>query len=223
VKLSTKGRYAVMALCDLATHADGRPVAKGNRPDLRPGGATSFMSYDLPWANLSNAPFRLYKHWVHEGGISTPLIVSWPDRVQGPRISYEPCHVIDIMPTLLELAGARYPKENRGRATQPLDGESLVPLFDGRDWTRELPLFWEHEGNSAVRLGHWKLVRRHNQPWELYNLEADRYSAIGWVTAALASPPSRVVTPSSQAASIEGSSISVCRPAATGSMPSSRM
>ena len=156
------------------TTLDGRPVVKGNRPDLRPGDATTFMSYDLPWANLSNAPFRLYKHWVHEGGISTPMIVSWPGRVEGPRMSQEACHVIDIMPTLLEIAGASYPKEHNGNPIQALDGESLVPLFEGRSWTRDQPLYWEHEGNAAVRLGQWKLVRRHGQRWELYDISRDR-------------------------------------------------
>jgi len=153
---------------------DGRPVTKGNRPELRPGADTTFMSYDLPWANLSNAPFRLYKHWVHEGGISTPMIVNWPGRVRGPRLSQEACHVIDIMPTLLEAAGAAYPKEHNGHPIQPLDGESLLSLFEGHAWSRGQPLYWEHEGNAAVRLGQWKLVRRHGQRWELYDLSRDR-------------------------------------------------
>ena len=153
---------------------DGRPVIKGNRPELRAGAATTFMSYDLPWANLSNAPFRFYKHWVHEGGIATPLIVSWPGRVLGPRLSQEACHVVDIMPTLLEVAGVAYPKEHGGQPIQPLDGESLLPLFEGRDWTRGEPLFWEHEGNAAVRFRQWKLVRRHGRRWELYDLSRDR-------------------------------------------------
>ncbi len=153
---------------------DGRPAMLGNRPDLRPGGAETFMSYDLPWANVSNAPFRLFKHWVHEGGISTPLIAQWPARFGGPRIAHAPCHVVDILPTILAATGASYPGELGGQALQDLDGESLLGLLAGGDWSREQPILWEHEGNAAVRLGPWKLVCRHSRDWELYNMEEDR-------------------------------------------------
>ena len=122
----------------------------GNLPSLRPGGKQTFMSYDLPWANVSNAPFRLFKHWVHEGGISTPLIVSWPSRIRGPLVAHAAAHVIDIVPTLLEATRAAYPADIGGHELQPLDGESLLPLLDGADWQRQQPIFWEHEGNSAI-------------------------------------------------------------------------
>ncbi len=154
--------------------SDGRPIVKGNLPSLRPGGAQTFMSYDLPWANVSNAPFRLYKHWVHEGGISTPLIAHWPNGFQGPRIAHAPSHVVDLLPTILDASGLRYPAERAGQALQALDGESLLPLLRGTNWEREAPLYWEHEGNAAIRQGRWKLVRRNGQPWELYDMEEDR-------------------------------------------------
>ncbi len=154
--------------------ADGRTVHKGNRPELRPGGADSFMSYDLPWANASNAPFRLFKHWVHEGGISTPLLARWPARFGGPRVQHQPCQVVDLLPTILEATGARYSSETAGGPLQALNGESFLPLLEGRRWQREQPIFWEHEGNGALRQGQWKLVRRHGRPWELYDMEADR-------------------------------------------------
>ncbi len=154
--------------------SDGRAVTKGNLPSLRPGGAQTFMSYDLPWANVSNAPFRLYKHWVHEGGISTPLIAHWPARFGGPRYAHAPAHVVDLLPTLMEASGIAYPAEREGVALQPLDGESLLPLMEGRDWERQAPIYWEHEGNAAIRQGRWKLVRRDGAPWELYDMEADR-------------------------------------------------
>ena len=153
---------------------DGRQIAMGNRPGLRPGGPLTYMSYDLPWANVSNAPFRLFKHWVHEGGISTPLLAQWPARVRPGGIAHSPAHVVDLMPTILEAAGAAYPRELGGHAIQPLDGESLMPLLDGKDWRREQPIFWEHEGNCAVRVGDFKLVRRQGLDWELYDMEADR-------------------------------------------------
>ena len=155
-------------------HNDGRSIAMGNRPGLRPGGPLTYMSYDLPWANVSNAPFRLFKHWVHEGGISTPLIVQWPARLQQPGVAHAPCHVVDILPTILEATGTTYPAELGGHAIQALDGESLMPLLEGRPWARGQPIFWEHEGNCAVRAGNLKLVRKFNQPWELYDMQADR-------------------------------------------------
>lgn len=155
-------------------HNDGRRIQMGNRPEVQPGGALSYQSYDLPWANVSNAPFRSFKHWVHEGGISTPLIVQWPARMLSPGVAHAPCHVVDIMPTILEAAGLRYPAEFGGQAIQSPDGESLLPLLEGRAWSRQQAIYWEHEGNCAVRDGHLKLVRRFNQPWELYDMQEDR-------------------------------------------------
>ena len=153
---------------------DGRKIEMGNRPNLRPGGPLTYMSYDLPWANVSNAPFRLFKHWVHEGGISTPMIAHWPKRIKKPSVIHTPCHVIDLLPTILEAAGIAYPAEYGGAEIQKLDGESLMPLIAGRDWQRERPLYWEHEGNAAIRIENFKLVRKFNQPWELYDMDADR-------------------------------------------------
>ncbi len=155
-------------------HNDGRRIQMGNRPSLRPGGPLTFMSYDLPWANVSNAPFRLYKHWVHEGGISTPMIAHWPARIQQPVIGHAACHVVDILPTILDAAGAPYASELGGHALQRLDGETLMPLLRGQDWARGQPIFWEHEGNAAVRAGNLKLVRKFGEPWELYDMETDR-------------------------------------------------
>jgi arylsulfatase A-like enzyme len=152
---------------------DGRPLRFGNIPDLMPGDPTTYQSYDLPWANASNTPFRLYKHWVHEGGISTPMIASWP-RVISRGISHAPVHVIDLMATCLDVAGVTYPQEYRDRAIQPLEGESLVPVLRGENWQRERPLLWEHEGNRAVRDGRWKLVSKHPGDWELYDMVEDR-------------------------------------------------
>ena len=155
-------------------HLDGRRIEMGNHPGLRPGDDLTFMSYDLPWANVSNAPFRLFKHWVHEGGISTPLIAHWPRRITRGSIAHTPLHVVDVLPTVLQACGASYPTELGGHAIQPLDGESFAALFDGKDWSRQQPIFWEHEGNCAVRLGQFKLVRRFGAPWELYDMDADR-------------------------------------------------
>ncbi len=155
--------------------ADGTPIRVGNIREMQPGGADTFMSYDLPWANASNAPFRLYKHWVHEGGISTPLIIHWPDGIRdGGRIEHAPCHLIDIMATCLDVSGVAYPTEYNGHPIQPYEGESLKPMLDGQAWSRERPIFWEHEGNRAVRFGEWKVVNKHPGVWELYNMDEDR-------------------------------------------------
>ncbi len=153
---------------------DGRPVHIGNRRDLDPGPADTYMSYDLPWANASNSPFRLYKHWVHEGGISSPCIVHYPNMIEADTICHSPIQFIDVMPTFAELAGAAYPSEFNEKAIQPVEGESFLPALQGAEWRRENPLYWEHEGNRAVRIGDWKLVSKHPDDWELYNLIDDR-------------------------------------------------
>jgi len=144
-------------------------VIHRGQPGAVVGTKESFESYGLPWANASNTPFRLYKHWVHEGGISTPLIASWPAVIKKSALIREPAHLIDIMPTCLELAKADVPKDKT-----PVEGLSLAPLLRTGNWTGHDAIFWEHEGNRAVRQGKWKLVARRKGAWELYDLDADR-------------------------------------------------
>lgn len=154
---------------------DGRWVHTG--PEVMPGPPDTYIAYGRGWANVSNTPFREYKHWMHEGGISTPLIAHWPAGVAASRrgkLEEQPGHLIDIMATCLDLAGVTYPKEFSGEQIKPLQGVSLVPALKGRSLNRRQPIFWEHEGNRAVRDGKWKLVAKENQPWELYNMEQDR-------------------------------------------------
>lgn len=155
------------------TH-DGRQILMGNIPDLIPGGELTYQSYDKPWANVSNAPFRLYKHYVHEGGISTPLIAHWPDGIKASSTGHAPCHVVDLLPTILEVTGVPYLKELGGHEIQASQGESLLNLLRGEDWQREAPIFFEHEGNCAIRSGNFKLVRQHGNDWELYDMDVDR-------------------------------------------------
>ncbi len=152
----------------------GEEVIFGNLPEIMPGPENTYQSYGTAWANLSNTPFRLYKHWVHEGGISTPLIVHWPKGIkeQG-AIRHTPGQLPDIMATILEATNTQYPQEYNGHSILPLEGNSLIPVFSGDDPERG-PLFWEHEGNAAVRIGKWKLVRKYPGPWELYDMEKDR-------------------------------------------------
>ncbi|MEM8858853.1 MAG: sulfatase/phosphatase domain-containing protein, partial [Chloroflexota bacterium] len=111
---------------------------------------------------------------THEGGISTPLIAQWPARFKVSGVKHSPCHVVDIMATVLDAAGASYPTEYDGRAIQPTDGESFLPQLEGKDWDRQRPIFFEHEGNAAVRMGQFKLVRQFDRLWELYDMWADR-------------------------------------------------
>ncbi len=152
----------------------GKEVRFGRQPGVLPGGEDTYQSYGVAWANLSNTPFRLYKHWVHEGGISTPLIVHWPGGIEERgSIRHSPGQLPDIMATVLELAGAEYPKRYNGNDILPIEGTSLVPLFS-QDMRDRGPLFWEHEGNAAVRMGAWKLVRKYPGAWELYDMQADR-------------------------------------------------
>jgi arylsulfatase len=151
---------------------DGFPVRMG--PKVMPGGPDTYVAYGRGWANVSNTPFREYKHWVHEGGISTPLIAHWPKGISARgELRKEPGHLIDLASTFYELAGAEYPKATGGQAVTPLEGKSLTPVFAGKPIEREA-IYWEHEGNRAVRMGEWKLVGKHNQPWELYEITKDR-------------------------------------------------
>ncbi len=153
---------------------NGEEVILGNLPEIMPGPENTYQSYGVAWANMSNSPFRLYKHWAHEGGVSTPVICHWPKGISDAGgVRQTPCQLPDIMATLVEIAGAEYPEIYAGNPILPLEGQSLVPVF-ARDYLPERPLFWEHEGNAAVRLGRWKLVREYPGEWELYDMLEDR-------------------------------------------------
>jgi len=152
-------------------------VAKRNlhTPGTLPGERGSFVAYERPWANASNTPFRLFKHWVHEGGIATPLIARWPGVVpEGGGLTHQVAHINDIMPTCLDVAGAAYPETFDGREVTPVEGKSFLPILRGKEREPHEVLYWEHMRNRAVRQGKWKLVATKDGDWELYDLEADR-------------------------------------------------
>jgi len=154
---------------------DGRPIRSG--PGVLPGPPDTYLAYGRNWANVSNTPFREYKHWVHEGGISTPLIVHWPrglDENRRGKFESQPGHLVDLMATCVALAEAKYPTKFQGNTIKPMEGVSLMPAFAGKPVQRKEPIFWEHESNRAVRDGKWKLVAKEDQPWELYDMEKDR-------------------------------------------------
>jgi arylsulfatase len=154
---------------------DGRTIRVGNDHSAFAGPVDVWQSYGLPWANVSDTPLRLYKHYTHEGGISSPFIASWPGVIKtNAGLIRQLAHVTDLMPTFEEIASAQHPATYKGRHILPLEGRSLLPIFKGGTRTNAGPVFWEHEGNRAVRSDKWKLVSRYPGPWELYDVEADR-------------------------------------------------
>jgi len=161
---------------------DGRPLKHG--PGVMAGPEDTFIGYGRGWANVSNTPFREYKHWSHEGGISTPLVVHWPagiSKALNGELERQPAHIIDIMATCADVAGLEYPKTFGDHDIQPLEGISLKPAFSGRPLGRKDALYFDHHLNGAIRDGDWKLVRKGNSgkdakllPWELYDMSKDR-------------------------------------------------
>lgn len=140
-----------------------------------PGGPKSTVYCGQSWATMENTPFRRYKHFEHEGGISSPLIVHWPDGIAAKgELRTQPGHLIDIMATCVDVSGATYPTEYNGHTIHPMAGKSLVTAFANQPIQRDA-IYWEHEGNAAILQGDWKLVRfQWNGVWELYNVKADR-------------------------------------------------
>lgn len=171
-KTSTADNTLVMFLSD---NGGCHVMVNRGKPGIPPGPRGGFWGYDIHWANASNTPFRKFKQYTHEGGISTPFICHWPDGIkQTGRITRQPGHIIDLMATCLNLAETKYPLAHDGQAILPQRGSSLVPIFQDRQRPEPPLLYWEHTGHQAVRMGPWKLVANRNRDWELYNLETDR-------------------------------------------------
>jgi arylsulfatase len=164
----------ILFMSDNGGNAEAGPRG---RDQGNPSAANSDWFCGESWAHLQNTPFRRYKHFTHEGGIATPLIAHWPAGIPADRngkLEHQPGHLVDIMATLVDVSGALYPAEVSGHRVQPMEGLSLAPAFRGEPLHRVKPIFWEHEGNCAVRAGPWKAVRKHGEPWELHNLDEDR-------------------------------------------------
>lgn len=163
----------ILFLVDNGASAE-RPNAKGAPP--QPWGSVgTFEAIGKNWANVADTPMRFWKMTSYEGGVNTPMIAHWPRGIaktmQG-EFYREPCHLIDMLPTWMELAGstARYPGESSQTDIAPLDGISIIPSFAGRSFNRERPLFFQFGKGKAVHDGDWKLVRNGSEPWELHNL-----------------------------------------------------
>jgi arylsulfatase A-like enzyme len=159
--------------------ASAEQIIRGDGHDesAAPGSGGSYLCLGPGWSTAANTPLRLHKSWVHEGGISTPLIVHWPKGIAARgELRHDPGHVIDFVPTILELAGAKAPPVWNGTPQPPLPGQSLVPAFTRDNTVKREYLFFNHDDNHALRMGDWKLVaaRPNTGVWELFNLAADR-------------------------------------------------
>ena len=176
--LKKRGEYdntLILFMSDNGGNAESGPRGITEGEPL--GGPQSKVFIGMDWATLSNTPFRRYKHFIHEGGISTPLIAHWPrgiPKARNGQLERQPGHFVDIMPTVLQATGAKYPTTYNGNQIYPMDGVSLMPDFLGQKQVRPNPIFWAHEGNRGMRAGKWKLVAKYLDPWELYDMEADR-------------------------------------------------
>jgi arylsulfatase A-like enzyme len=164
----------ILFLSDNGACQEGGILGEGSEEMVKnPPPGTAGVRQGLAWANASNTPFRLYKHFLHEGGACTPLIAHWPTGIPEERngtFTRQVAYLPDIMATCLELSGASYPPH-----VPPYVGNSFLPLLSGTEQPIHTdPIYWEHEGNAAVRWGKWKLVREYEQPWELYDIDADR-------------------------------------------------
>lgn len=156
---------------------NAEPGVQGSYKGEHPGGPGSSVNIGQCWAELTNTPFWLYKHHTSEGGIASPFIMSWPAGISkslNGKILNEVAHVSDIMPTFLELAKGKYPAVYDGNKIQPVEGISIVPIASGKKVQRTKPIYFEHEGNRAMRKGKWKIVSNLNEPWQLYDMEKDR-------------------------------------------------
>jgi arylsulfatase A-like enzyme len=165
----------VLFLSDNGASAEIMIRGDGHDPAAAPGAAETFLCLGPGWSRACNAPMRRHKTWVHEGGISTPLVVHWPKGFKAAgEIRHAVGHVIDIAPTLVKLAGGEWPASRGGQSVPPSPGVDLSPTFAQDEPLNRDPLWWFHEGNKAIRAGDWKLVAAKGEPWQLYNLAEDR-------------------------------------------------
>jgi arylsulfatase A-like enzyme len=166
----------VLFLSDNGASAEIMVRGDGHDPEAHCGTGATFLCIGPGWSSLANTPFRRHKTWVHEGGISTPLIVHWPRGIDAHgELRHTPGHVIDLAPTILELAGGKWPLVRKGKPVPPAPGKRLVSVFAKDETVKRNSIWWLHEGNRALRVGDWKIVAAGKaSPWELYDLSADR-------------------------------------------------
>ena len=173
--LKERGVFENTIIVFLSDNGGNYESGPDGRDNDDPTTAQSSWFCGKSWAWMQNTPFREFKHFNHEGGIASPLIVHWPAGIQKSRWVDDPAHVIDLLPTCVEASGAEYPSVFKGRAVQPAEGRSLLPVIARGETLPERSLFWEHEGNAAVRRGNYKLVRKGAaSAWELFEMKGDR-------------------------------------------------
>ncbi|MCA9039877.1 MAG: sulfatase-like hydrolase/transferase, partial [Planctomycetaceae bacterium] len=162
----------------LSDNGGCREIPGGEDPAFKPGVVETYTTVGPSWAYASNTPFRRYKQWVHEGGISTPFIVHWPGKIEGGTFNRNVGHIIDLLPTCAELGGATYPEIYQGEKIEPVEGLSLLSVMKSGEKEPALnqrTLYWEWAGNRAIRMGDWKLCwDRDIKAWELYHITEDR-------------------------------------------------
>jgi arylsulfatase A-like enzyme len=182
-KMGVAENTLIMFLSDNGACAEGGVLGRGNIASVEERNLSHNISTGEAWANASSTPFRLYKSYTHEGGAATPFFICWPKKIEARCDWYdEPTNILDIMPTLVELAGADYPETYGGNSIYPMEGISLAPAFKGKSLKRSVPLYSEHFGNAFIMDGDWKLVGKRVagnkgtdvKKWELYNLKEDR-------------------------------------------------
>ncbi len=177
-QLKTMGAFENTLFLFVADNgASAEQIIRGDLhdPAAPPGSAKSFLCLGPGWSSAANTPFRLHKSWVHEGGISTPLILHWPHKVTSPgALRHTPGHLIDLAPTVLAAAGGNWPEPRAGQQVPPPPGKNLLPLLAGDGGLTRDYLWWGHIGHRAIRVGDWKLVATDQEPWELYDLAVDR-------------------------------------------------
>ena len=177
-QLKTMGAYentVIMFASDNGASAEIMVRNGGHDPKAAPGSAASYLCLGPGFSSACNTPHRRHKTWVHEGGISTPLIVHWPAGIKSQNeLRKSPAHVVDVVPTILELTGATKPKDWQGKTIPEAPGRSLAPAFASDKTIERSSLWWLHEGNRAIRVGDWKLVAAKSEDWQLYDLRTDR-------------------------------------------------
>ena len=147
----------------------------GHDPKALPGSAASYLCLGPGFSSACNTPFRRHKTWMHEGGISSPMIVHWPAGIKAKdELRHTPSHMIDLLPTVFELTGIEKPTVWKGEPIPNAPGKSLVPAFESDVTINRESIWWLHGGNRAVRIGDYKLVASKGDPWELYDLSSDR-------------------------------------------------
>lgn len=173
--LKAKGVYD-NTLIMLCSDNGGCPFERTRGKELKPWDSNSYWCYDVGWAHASNTPFRWYKQNQHEGGISSPLIAHWPAGLKqsAGKIRTQPGHLIDLLATCIDAGRGTYPKEYGGKATTPIQGKSLLPVFRGADRAQHDYLYFQYSNNRAIRQGDWKAVSAKGGRWELYDLAKDR-------------------------------------------------